>query len=314
MARHATIVIPAYCESEAIGETLAELNEVLTKAEIDAQVIVVDDGSTDDTYAIAAQADVRVIRHNGNRGYGAALKTGVLAATTDIVAIVDADGTYPLAALPAMLDELDGADMVVGSRTGKNIQIPHLRRPAKWFLNQFANYVCGQRIPDLNSGFRVLPRDLVLDYFHILPDGFSWTTTITLALMCDNYSIRYHPIDYGPRKGKSKIVAWDAMNFMMLIIRMAVLFRPLRVMLPWAFLCFLYAVVKTVIDMGVVGDRMMSASAVLMANTAVNIVFLAMIAEAIATHVGRRRPSSIVSSGQRDLARLLEERQTKLPK
>jgi glycosyltransferase involved in cell wall biosynthesis len=313
VAKSVTIVIPAYCEAEAIGETLAELQAVVAKCGIEADIIVVDDGSTDETAGIASAANVRVIRHKRQRGYGAALKTGILAAETDTVAITDADGTYPLESLPSMLDELQTADMVVGSRTGKNVRIPLVRRPAKWFLNQFANYVCGKRIPDLNSGFRVFPRDLVLEYFHILPDGFSWTTTITLALICDNYAIGYHTIDYRHRKGQSKIVPWDAMNFAMLIVRMAILFRPLRVMLPPAFLCFLYASVKTVIDLAIVGDPMVSASAVLMMNTAVNIAFMGMLAEAIATHVGRRRPGSLVISGERDLANLNEERQPEFP-
>ncbi len=313
VASNVTIVIPAYCEAEAIGETLDELQAIVARCELAAEVIVVDDGSTDNTAEIAAGENVRVIRHKRQRGYGAALKTGILAATTEIVAITDADGTYPLESLPVMLDELQRADMVVGSRTGKNVRIPLIRRPAKWFLNRFANYVCGKRIPDLNSGFRVFSRDLVLEYFHILPDGFSWTTTITLALMCDNYAINYHTIDYRQRKGKSKIVPWDAMNFAMLIVRMAILFRPLRVMLPPALICFLYAVIKTIIDLGIVGDRMVSASAVLMMNTAVNITFLGMIAEAIATHVGRRRPGSIVISGERALAHLDDEQHPRTP-
>ena len=204
MSRQLSIVMPALNEAGSIGSVLEELQAELKQHDLDAEIIVVDDGSTDDTGAIALAAGARVLRHRGNRGYGAALKTGILAASHDTVAITDADGTYPCRYLPKMLDELERADMVVGARTGENVHIPLVRRPAKWALRQLANYVTSTRIPDINSGLRVFRRPTVLQYFPILPDQFSWTTTITIALLCDRYVIEYVPIDYRERTGKSK--------------------------------------------------------------------------------------------------------------
>ena len=177
-----SIVIPAYNEGQSVTDTLSELNTMLSQNGIEAEIIIVDDGSSDNTSDLALRAGARVLRHHNNRGYGASLKTGITAASNDIIAMTDADGTYPFRYIPEMLESLDDTDMVVGARTGKNVHIPWIRRPAKWALNKLANYVSGHKIPDINSGLRVFRKDTVLHYFPILPNAFSWTTTITLAL------------------------------------------------------------------------------------------------------------------------------------
>ncbi len=252
-----------------------------------------DDGSADDTGKNAYAAGARVIRHRRNRGYGASLKTGIAAATHDIVAITDADGTYPARYLPEMIKALERADMVVGARTGDNVHIPLIRRPAKWCLNMVANYVTAFRIQDLNSGLRVFRRNIVMQYFSILPDQFSWTTTITMAMLCDRYSLEYIPIDYLPRKGKSKIVAMDAGNFLVLILRMAILFRPLRVFLPIVGICFSYGVVKTCIDMWVTGDKNISITAILGLLSALLVLLIGMLGDALATRLGRLNANNL---------------------
>lgn len=303
-----TVVIPAYNEEIAIGGVIEELSGVLLETNLTAEILVVDDGSADATAKAALDAGARVLRHRSNRGYGAALKTGILAATNSIVAIVDADGTYPLNRLPHMIHSLSEADMVVGARTGPNVHIPLVRKPAKWILNCMANYVSGTKIPDLNSGLRIFRREVALQYFPILPDQFSWTTTITLAMLCDKYAVTYVPIDYRERKGRSKIVAWDAGTFTMLILRMAILFRPLRVFLPIAIVCFTYGIAKMVVD--VVRDPMISASAVLMLMSALVTLLMGMIAEAIATRMGRGAPNTMVSTRTDEL---LEAESTPAP-
>jgi len=291
-----SIVIPAYNEGKGIANTLSELKAMLSENDIDAEIIIVDDGSSDNTAEIALRSGARVLRHFSNRGYGASLKTGIPAASNRIVAMTDADGTYPFRYIPEMLKELENADMVVGARTGANVHIPWIRRPAKWLLNKLANYVSGHKIPDINSGLRVFRKDTAIHYFPILPDQFSWTTTITLALLCDNYAIRYIPIDYRQRVGKSKIVPWDAASFTVLILRMAILFRPLRVFLPLAVLSFGYATVKMVIDLAVIGDRNISASAIMMFTSGLVILLMGMVADALITRLGNLTPAGPVSA------------------
>ena len=182
--------------------------------------------------------------------------------------------------------------MVVGARLGQDVHIPLVRRPAKWVLKHLANYVSNARIPDLNSGLRVFRREIAMQYFPILPNYFSFTTTITLAMLCDNYAVSYIPIDYRKRQGHSKIVPWDAGSFAILILRMAMLFRPLRVFLPLALVCLSYGVIKTVIDL--THDPNISASAILSMMSALLIVLIGMLGDAIATRLGRLNHQAIL--------------------
>jgi glycosyltransferase involved in cell wall biosynthesis len=248
----------------------------------------VDDGSSDKTAEKAAAAGARVLRHRSNRGYGAALKSGITAASHTFVVITDADGTYPCEYIPEMLARLATADMVVGARIGRNVKIPLIRRPAKWVLNRLANYMTSAKIPDLNSGLRAFRRDVVMQYFSILPDQFSWTTTITLAMHCDKYAVAYLPIDYRRRQGRSKIVPWDAGSFAILILRTAMLFRPLRIFLPVVLMCLLYGIVKMSFDL--TRDPNISASALLAFVSALIILLIGMLGDAIATRLGRLNP------------------------
>lgn len=294
-----SIVIPAFNEENGVGPVIRELQDILQKSGIRGEVIVVDDGSVDATAKAAAEAGARVIRHRSNRGYGAALKTGITVASFDIIAITDADRTYPSSEIPALLQELENADMVVGARIGKNVKIPAIRKPAKWVLNRLANYVADARIPDLNSGLRVFRREIAMQYFPILPDQFSFTSTITLAMHCDKYAVVYLPIDYLPRTGKSKIVPWDAYNFAVLILRTAMLFKPLRVFLPLVVLCLLYGTVKMSIDM--VRDPNISASALLAFMSALLILLIGMLGDAMAARLGRLNQNTVAGIETRQL-------------
>jgi glycosyltransferase involved in cell wall biosynthesis len=280
-----SIVIPAYNEENGVANVVRHVREILTKAGWEHEIIIVDDGSKDATRERAVEAGAVVLRHVSNRGYGAALKTGIVAAKYDLICITDADGTYPADRIPELLDGMKTADMVVGARVGKSVAIPLIRKPAKMFLNKFANYVTASKIPDLNSGLRVFRRPLAMQYFHFLPDQFSFTTTITMAMHCDKYAVDYVPIDYGKRTGKSKIVAWDALTFAILILRMAMQFRPLRVFLPVALVCFLYAFGKTLFDFLVTGDRMVSVTAAMAFLAGLQITLIGMIGDGIATRL-----------------------------
>ncbi|MGC2424001.1 MAG: glycosyltransferase family 2 protein [Nitrospirota bacterium] len=248
-----SIIIPAYNEAGSIKEVVRKVRETLDKTDYTYEIIVVDDGSTDGTSASLIGQDVAILTHPENKGYGASLKTGIRSAKGDVIVITDADGTYPPEMIPRLLGGMDeGYDMVVGARTGKDVNIPILRRPAKFFLKKLADYLSETKIPDLNSGLRAFRKELALKYFHLLPSGFSFTTTITLALISDGYNVNYIPIDYRARSGgKSKIrPIKDFSNFIMLIVRVICYFNPLKIFLP-ASLLFLavgvYHVAQTLI-------------------------------------------------------------------
>src|SRR5262245_27285692 len=305
MIKAVSLIIPAFNEEAAAPQVARAARELLEQRGYRAEIIVVDDGSTDATASASLLAGARVLQHRRNRGYGAALKTGITAATFDVIAIIDADGTYPPKYLPPMLEELERADMVVGARTGNEVHIPFIRLPAKWVLRLLADYVSGSRIPDLNSGLRVFRRDMAMQYFPILPNQFSFTTTITLAMLCDNYAVSYIPIDYHKRKGKSKIVPWDAGSFAILILRMAMLFRPLRVFLPIALVCLLYGVTKMSIDL--TRDPNISASAILAFMSALLLVLIGMLGDALATRLGRFNPNAVAGVRLKEYVELEEE-------
>ena len=306
MIREVSVVIPAFNEDRGIQGVIREVRGLLQGRDVSVEIIVVDDGSTDHTGVSAMAAGARVIRHRSNRGYGAALKTGIAAATYDHIAIIDADGTYPASYLPQMVEELEFADMVVGARTGQDVHIPFIRKPAKWVLNRLANYVANARIPDLNSGLRVFRRDIAAQYFPILPDKFSFTTTITLAMHSDSYAVTYLPIDYRKRQGRSKILPWDAGSFAVLILRTAMLYRPLRVFVPMALVCLAYGLVKMGIDL--THDPNISASAIFALMSALLIVLIGMVGDAIATRLGRLNHSVALGVQRRDVFEMeLEE-------
>lgn len=229
MNNSVTIIIPAYQEEKGIGPVLEQLQTVLAKMEKSYPIIVVDDGSTDRTAEIAKSFGVEVYHHEENRGYGAALKTGIRHTQSEYILIIDADGTYPPDELPRILEHLDMYDMVVGARDW----VQPSRAFAKWVLRQLANFLAETKIPDLNSGLRLIRKSLVESFWHILPNGFSFTTTITLSALCNGYSVKYVPVRYLKREGKSKIMpVRNTWQFLMLIIRTIIYFNPLRVFMP----------------------------------------------------------------------------------
>lgn len=250
--RGVSVVIPAFNERGAIEATIADVRAALLEAEksyAESEIIVVDDGSSDGTADLAEAAGARVIRQPQNRGYGAALKVGFAAARYEKIVITDADGTYPAGAIPEMLEFADHYEMVVGARIGENVAIPLVRRPAKWGLRVLASYLAGRAIPDLNSGLRVIDRALEKRFEHLLPSGFSFTTTITLAALCNDRLVYYHPIDYYARIGESKIRATHAFDFLLLVLRTVVYFNPLKVFLPLGGLFFAMGGIKFIYDL-----------------------------------------------------------------
>ncbi len=242
------VIVPAYNEAEGIRDTLIRLRDVLDRFSAATEIIVVDDGSTDGTGQRAAETGARVITHARNRGYGAALKTGILSARAQNIMIIDADCSYPPDAIPRLYARLGNADMVVGARKLSSTGVARIRRPAKWMLNRFASYLIGQHIPDLNSGQRIMKRETLLRYLHLCPSGFSFTSTITLAMLANDHEVIYEPIEYAKRAGHSKIRASHFASFILLVVRAIVLFNPLKVFLPIGALVFLIGVAKLIED------------------------------------------------------------------
>jgi len=229
-----SVVVPVYNEVNAVLPEIGNILKVLKKMDCPTELIIVDDGSSDGTAELLKKAKEPfiLVASEANCGYGASLKKGIRQAKYPLVAITDADGTYPNEEIPAMLEKMADADMVVGARIGDKVHIPLIRRPAKWVLNKLANYLSNAEIPDLNSGLRIFRKHIAERYFHILPSRFSFTTTITLAMFADGYRVCYHSIDYHKREGSSKIKPSDAVGFFILILRTITYFSPLRTFVP----------------------------------------------------------------------------------
>ena len=234
-AESTSIVIPAFNEGAAIGEVVSALRTVAHWHDI----VVVDDGSIDDTAARAAAAGARVVRHPYNKGNGAAVKTGIRATDAPFVLIVDADGQHRPADAVRLVSYLDSYDLVVGARSAQS-QAGVARRLGNAVLNSIASYLTERPIPDLTSGFRAARRDCLVEFLHLLPNGFSTPTTTTLAFVKAGYSVRFEPIDAGDRRGASKIrLGTDGFNFFLILLKVITIFSPLRIFVPISATAFL---------------------------------------------------------------------------
>jgi glycosyltransferase involved in cell wall biosynthesis len=278
-----SVVVPAYNEERSVATVVMAISDRLARTGWPFEVIVVDDGSTDDTATLARAAGAILLRHVANRGYGAALKTGIRHARHELVCVADADGTYPIERIPELATHLvrHHCDMVVGARVGRHVAIPFLRRPAKWIIRRLAELVSGQPIPDVNSGLRVLWRAVALRFFALLPDGFSFTTTITLAMLTNGYAVECLPIDYLSRTGRSKIrPIRDTMNFVALVLRIALYFAPLKIFLPLSALLMLVAGVWALFTLLVL-RRLADISSLVILMAAVQVGTVGLLAELI---------------------------------
>ena len=254
-----SVVVPVFNEELSIVTTLQAIEECLKSVEIPVELIIVNDGSTDSTSKILYDLRHRfrnpvIIEHEENLGYGAALKTGISASNFDKVLITDADKTYPLQEIPQLVNLSNDFDMVVGSRVGAEVHKSVFRRPAKFILTKLAEFLSNRRIPDLNSGFRVFTKEIAQNWLHVLPDGFSFTSTLTIIALHEGYRTMYLPVKYFKREGKSKIRPLrDSLNFLQLILRAILYVNPLRIFIPASL--FFFALSLSLFTIRVVFDR-----------------------------------------------------------
>jgi glycosyltransferase involved in cell wall biosynthesis len=279
-----SVLVPCYNEEHAIAQTIEKLESALA-ALGDFEIIAINDGSIDRTIdrLHALEQDhrhLRVVSHERNRGYGAALKTGMRNATSPLIAIIDADGTYPIADLPKLIGLCERFDMVVGARTGANVTYSTLRKIPKFFLRAWINWIVRMKVPDINSGMRVFRKEMAQKFVRVLPNGFSFTITITISSLRNNYRVHFEEIDYFARTGKSKIhPIKDTLRFMQIIGRTGMYFAPLRILTPLILLLGGGALASFAYDVAVLHDLTEKSLALMTAT--LNVAMFAVLADMI---------------------------------
>ena len=236
VALDVSVVLPVFNEAAHLGAEIDRITAALEASDYTWELLVVDDGSTDGSGDLAVgRRGVRLLRSARNLGTGSARRIGTLAARGRVVVWTDADMTYPNHEIPALVDALGDADQIVGARTTEQGSLKLLRVPAKWVIRRLACYLTRTPIPDLNSGFRAMRREVAVQFTDQLPDGFSCVTTITMAFLMNGYSVRYRPIPYAARSGRSKFHWWDdTRRYGLQVIRMMLSHDPLRIFMPLA--------------------------------------------------------------------------------
>jgi polyisoprenyl-phosphate glycosyltransferase len=245
-----SIVLPVYNEVGHLRDEIDRIRSAMDASRYTYEILVVDDGSNDGSGDELRQIPgIRLMQFAENRGSGSARRAGTDAATGRIVVWTDVDMTYPNDRIPELVDQLDGADQIVGARTTEEGTVKFFRVPAKWFIRRLAEYLAGARIPDLNSGMRAFRRDVGQQFTHLLPAGFSCVTTITMAFLANGYSVRYTPISYSKRAGASKFHWWsDSTKYLQQVVRLCLTYNPLRVFGPLAIALLLVGSGKLVYD------------------------------------------------------------------
>jgi len=274
-----SVVIPAYQEVAIIGEVVTKTKIVLGSFEA-FEILVIDDASTDGTGEAAEQAGARVIRHPYNKGNGAAIKTGIRNAQGDIIVFMDGDGQHDAVDIPRLLEYMDVYDMVIGARSPRSYQ-DWRRKNANRAYNILATYICGTSVLDLTSGFRAVRADLARKFCHLLPNTFSYPSTMTIVMFRAGYSVRFVTIDVTKRVGTSKInIFHDGFRFLAVILKIAVLFEPLKVFLLLGILMLLPGAVLAIYKLAV--GQSWTEPVVISISVGVLVIVLGLISEQIA--------------------------------
>lgn len=245
-----SVVLPVYNEKGHLEAEIDRIREALDASDYTYEIIVIDDGSDDgSTETLRTIPDIRLLEFIKNRGSGSARKFGSRAARGTVVVWTDADMTYPNHEIPQLVDQLKGYDQVVGARTSEQGTMKFFRVPAKWFIRKLASFLTDTKIPDLNSGLRAFRRDVGRQYLYMLPPGFSCVTTLTMAFLANGYSVKYVPIEYAKRAGRSKFHWWaDTRRYLTQVIRLVLGYNPLKIFIPLGLALTLLAVGKLIYD------------------------------------------------------------------
>jgi len=275
-----SVIIPAHNEVKAIGSVIKEVRQVLRSTSYSFEIIVVDDGSTDNTFAITKTAKVKVIKHLFQRGAGAARKTGLLQAKGEIVVMLDGDGSYDPTSIPKMLKFFPIYDQVNGARSKETGRYPLLRQPAKWFIRTLASYLTGVKIPDLNTGLKAFKKAPMLKFLWAIPNGFSCVSTMTLTFLVNGYNVTWIPTVYRSRIGQSKFrPLQDTFSYLATVIRIIMYFNPLKIFAPLATIIFLFGLTTTIYHLTV--RHLVKESDVIILMTALFILNLGLLADLI---------------------------------
>lgn len=281
-----SIIIPVYNEEDSVKQTIESLKSLLLSNNFTGEIIAVNDGSTDKTKEILETINgIKIINHQYNKGYGAAIKTGVKEAKYDTICIIDADGTYPMEEIKTLISYLPDYDMAVGARSGEKVKMPLRREFAKFFLILLIKLLTGTKVPDMNSGLRVFKKSLIKKYERLIPDGFSLTTTITICSIINNHKIKYVNINYHPRKGASKIrPIKDTYNFFIVILKTVLYFKPLKVLLPVGIFLMAAAVILGVWSVFFLG-RFLDTTVSVLFVSGLQVFILALLADLIVSRI-----------------------------
>lgn len=292
-----TVVLPVYNEKGHLRAEIDRIQAALEASPYSFEIIVVDDGSDDGSGdQLRAIKGIRLIQFAQNRGSGSARKAGSHAARGRVVVWTDTDMTYPNHEIPQLVKELDGYDQVVGARTSEQGTAKFARVPAKWMIRKLASYLVETPIPDLNSGLRAFRADVGRQYLNQLPVGFSCVTTITMAFLANGYSVKYVPIEYSERAGRSKFHWWkDTRRYITQVVRMMLSYNPLRIFLPLAFLLLGIGAIKLVHD-AIVYDLRVTTNALLILFAAFQLLAIGLLADLF---VRLSKPSDIVDPASR---------------
>jgi glycosyltransferase involved in cell wall biosynthesis len=278
-----SVVLPCFNERDHVELEIKRIRAALDAAGMRHEIICVDDGSTDGTREVLqAIPGIRTILLPRNQGSGTARRIGTQQATGRVVVWTDADMTYPNDRIPELVAQLDDTyDQVVGARRTEAGTYKLARVPAKWAIRKLAAYLTSTDIPDLNSGLRAFKRSVARPYLRLLPAGFSCVTTITLAFLSNGHQIKYVPIDYFKRAGRSKFHPFkDAYNYIIQVLRMVMYFNPLRVLMPVGLTLLTATAVKLVYDL-IVHPFRVTGSTVLVGLAAFNIMAIALLADLV---------------------------------
>ena len=245
-----SIILPVYNEAEHLEAEVARVRTSMDASEYSYEIIVINDGSSDNSAEVASRIEgIRFINFLQNRGSGSARKAGTKAARGRVTVWTDVDMTYPNDTIPNLVKELEGYDQVVGARTSEQGTVKFARVPAKWLIRKLAAYLVDTDIPDLNSGLRAFRAEVAAQYLHLLPKGFSCVTTITMSFLANGYSVKYVPIEYSQRAGKSKFHWWkDTQRYLTQVIRLVLSYNPLRIFMPLGLLLVAIGLAKGVYD------------------------------------------------------------------